>query len=366
MENIKKNIVVSAINLTEAGPLTVLEECLQSLSADFSDAYNIIALVHKKNVLKANENIIFYEFPAAKKSWILRIYYEYFYFRYFSKKMNPYLWLSLHDITPNVYAQKLAVYCHNPSPFYKLSFSEAVLDPKFALFNSFYQWLYRINLKKNNYVIVQQEWIRERFKKIFGVNNIIVAYPSVSASAEMPGIIPEKIGKKTFFYPAFPRVFKNFDVICEAASILVNKGIDDFFVYLTIDGTENSYARSLVRKFGHIKQLKFLGRLSREKVGEYYKNTDCLIFPSKLETWGMPITEFKKYSKPIMLSDLEYAHETLGDYEKAKFFDPYDPNELSRLMNEFMKNTLVFDKVEGKNIEPPFAANWRELFNLLL
>ena len=37
-----------------------------------------------------------------------------------------------------------------------------------------------------------------------------------------------KIEKNSFLYPSFPRVFKNFEVICEATKILENKGIKNF------------------------------------------------------------------------------------------------------------------------------------------
>jgi hypothetical protein len=36
---------------------------------------------------------------------------------------------------------------------------------------------FEINIKKNNYVVVQQEWMREAFKKMFLIDNIVVALP---------------------------------------------------------------------------------------------------------------------------------------------------------------------------------------------
>ncbi len=362
-----KKIIISAINLTEAegGALAVLKECLAYMSENLANDYEIIALVNNKSLFDYG-NITYYEFPASKKSWVIRLYYEYFYFLKLSERLKPYLWFSLHDITPNVRAQIKAVYCHNPSPFYKLSFSEAVLDPKFALFNLFYKYLYRINLKKNTYIIVQQEWIKEKFKKSFGINNIIVAHPSVNYPIKTANIPIGGTDKKTFFYPAFPRIFKKFEAVCEASRMLVSRGIEDFSLYLTINGTENSYSRSLMRKFGHLRQVKFIGRLSREEVEEYYSRVDCLIFPSKLETWGMPITEFKRYSKPIILADLEYAHETLGSYDKAIFFNPDNPRQISEVMECLIKNKLVFTPVTAKKTNELLVRDWGQLFAALL
>ena len=163
--NLKK-IVVSAVNLTEFGPLSILKECLEFLSNNFADLYEIIALVNDKSLFEY-KNIRFYEFPLAKKSWLIRLYYEYIYFKYFSTNIKPYLWLSLHDITPNVTSKIQAVYCHNPSPFYSLSLREAYLGGiKFLLFNLFYRYLYAINIKRNDYVIVQQDTLRNKFNTL--------------------------------------------------------------------------------------------------------------------------------------------------------------------------------------------------------
>jgi hypothetical protein len=66
------------------------------------------------------------------------------------------------------------------------------------------------------------------------------------------------------------------------------------------------------------------------------------------------------------LADLEYAHETIGDYNKVRFFNPDNPIQLSNLMSEFMENKLIFETVNKNVVEHPFASTWEELFNLLL
>ena len=81
------------------------------------------------------------------------MYYEYFYFKKLSEKWKPYLWLSLHDMTPNVRADKRVVYCHNPMMFYKMTEEERKKSFKLFLFSKFYKYIYKINIKKNNYGI---------------------------------------------------------------------------------------------------------------------------------------------------------------------------------------------------------------------
>jgi len=359
----KKKIVVSAVNLTEGGPLSILKECLEYLANDLAGEYQIIALVNNARAF-SYPDIKFYAFPLSKKSWLMRLYYEYIYFFWFSKKIHPYLWLSLHDMTPNVQADIRAVYCHNASPFLPLELKDIRWGGyKFVLFKLFYRYLYAINIKKNDFVILQQDNLRNRFRKLIGANRIVVAYPNMNLKHQTN---PVTADSKVFFYPAFPRVFKNFEVIGRAAVELLRQGISNFQVIFTISGRETRYARHIYNSFKQVKNIKFLGLQSREKISELYENSDCLIFPSLLESWGLPITEAKLFSKPIILADLEYAHEAVSLYDKVKFFDPEDYMQLAGLMKAVMDKTIVFDKTQARTISPPFSRSWKELFAILL
>jgi glycosyltransferase involved in cell wall biosynthesis len=365
-ESLRK-IVVSAVNLSEGGPLSILRECLDYLSSNLAGSCEIIALVNNERLFD-HKNIRFYSFPQAKRSWPARLYYEYHYFSKLAKQIKPFLWLSLHDITPNVAVFRLAVYCQNASPFYKLSFKEAMMDPKFALFNIFYKYLYGINIRNADFVIVQQQWFRQVLIKLFRVNNVVVAHPEGYDAQLLKGIHGDGGGDGTcvFFYPAFPRVFKNFEVICKASEVLQKQGVDNFQVIFTISGDENCYSRHIYNSFKHIKNIKFLGIQGRGRILEFYHKANCVIFPSKLETWGMPITEAKLFSKPIFLADMEYAHETLGKYDKIKFFNPDDFRQLAAMMKSLINGTVVFEKAAADMPLDPFSRSWKELFDILL
>ena len=363
-----KKIIISGINLVEGGTLTIFKEVLGYLDRNLSEKYEIIALVHCKKLFEKAGliNIKFLEFPKAKKNWIIRCWYEYYYFNKLSKQLKPYLWLSLHDVTPNVESERLAVYCHNPTPFFKMKFRDIKYDKKLYLFSKFYKYLYRINIKKNNYVIVQQSWIAKQFREMYSIKNLLVAPPKIE-SQEIDLNRKNNIEKNSFFYPAYPRIFKNFEIICQAAEYLEKEGVNNFKVYLTIDGTENLYSSEIVKKYKKLKTIEFIGLLSREEVYKYYSKVECLIFPSKLETWGLPITEFKNFNKPIIAADLEYAYETVGDYEKVIFFKPESKNELASKMLNIIKNDKIEKYKENRiNFQDKIVDNWDNLFRTLL
>lgn len=361
----KKIIVISAINLREGGALSILKDILSFLDNNIALDYRVVALVHKKSILDEYENIELIEFPKSIHFYALRFYYEYFYFKVLSKKLNPFLWLSLHDITPNVRAKNRAVYCHNPTPFYKTTFTDFLKDPKIYLFSKFYKFLYAINIKSNDFLIVQQKWIGNEFKEMYGVGNIVVAKPGVP-SVEKNKILEVKSSKYVFFYPSFPRSFKNFEVVCEAASILNSLAIKGFEVVLTIDGTENCYSNKIVKKYKNIDSIKFVGLLSREEVFKYYTQAETLVFPSKLETWGLPISEFQTTQKPMLVADLPYAYETVGNYQKVSFFPPDSANALAKLMKKSIERSIVYAGNKSEISDDLHAANWEELFAILL
>ena len=359
-----ERIVISGINLFEAGPLSIFYDCLDCIiDQGLYKNYKIIAFVHKKELFEKYVGYVsLIELPKSRNSYIFRLYYEYIFFNRWSKGKKIDVWLSLHDITPNVNAKRLYTYCHNPSPFMKKDLRKIKYSFTYVAFSFLYKYLYRINIHKANAVIVQQEWIRNEFKKMFPVRKVIVAKPNISVDYNFNNNISKLNDKPIFIFSSYPRFYKNFEVICKACKLLENLR---FEVWLTLDGSENSYSKDLVIKYGSVRNIKWLGLQTRDKVFELYNKADYLLFPSLLETWGLPISEFKCTGKGVVLADLPYAHETLGNYDKAVFFNPQDEVELSRIIKDIIENDSVFQRVRIKNVDSPYAENWVQLFDMI-
>lgn len=355
-------IVVSAVNFTEGGPLTVLRECLASAVAVLPADFEIVALVNRADLIN-EPRVRLISIPSSKKSWFHRLYWEWFGFMRISRELKPALWLSLHDITPRVSAARQAVYCHNPSPFYRIGLREALMEPTFLMFNRFYALLYRVFIRRNYCVIVQQNWLRDEFIKRMGQLPIVVAHPSMptieKASTRATG------SKFVFIYPALPRVFKNIETLCEAAQILASRGINGFEVRLTLDGAENRYARWLRNRFGDTAQVRFIGRQTKDQMTAHYGDASAVVFPSKLETWGLPITEAKAQRRPLLVADLPYARETVGNYDLVSFFPADSPEALADLMQSMVAKT--WQPAGNHHADPvsPFAPDWASLWGIL-
>ncbi len=351
--------------MVEGGIFTILDNCLQKISK-FAVFHNIhvIALVHDASKFKY-PNIEYKYFPKSKKSWLNRIYYEYFYFSKLSKQLKPDVWFSLHDVTPNVQAKKRFVYCHHPTVFYKSTFNDWRFDYKIGVFSLLYKYLFQINIKKNEAVFVQQHWIKKEFEKLFNINNVVVSKPEFTEE-----IVTTKVDLDTtkthFMYPSFPRSFKNFEVILDAIPYLSEEIKNKVqFHFTTVKDTKTKYAKFLLQKYGNLSQVNFMEEISRKELLSYYNSIDCLLFPSKIETWGLPISEAKSYNKPILVANLSYAKETVGNYENVSFFDESNPKELADLITKFVTNKIEFQGNIDSYKNEDSLNDWNEVFEYI-
>ena len=368
-----KNICISAVNIRKGGTLTVLRDCLSYLSG--RKDLNVTALVYKKSLCEF-EGISYIEIPWSIKGWGRRLWCEYVTMGKISKKMDeePDLWLSLHDTTPRVKAKHQAVYCHTSFPFMKIRLRDFRMDFKIPLFSIFTRYAYRIFSRRNDYLIVQQEWFKKGLSSLIGFpeEKIIVAPPSFK-TVPIPAVASDDTddrgSKQTvFFYPSTPDCHKNFELVCDASSILENKfGPDRFKVVLTLDGCENKYASCLLKSWGHLSSIDFHGYMSKEELGLHYSNADCLVFTSRIETWGLPISEFSVTGKPMILSDLPYAHESAAGCRNIAFSRIDDPSALALLMEEVITGEMPsFGPVGEMPHGGLYAGSWDDLFNILL
>jgi glycosyltransferase involved in cell wall biosynthesis len=362
---VKPRIVISGVNLIDFGPLAIFREALSTLVMACGGSCEIVALVQRETAL-AIPGVTYMEFPDVKGSWRKRLHFEYFQSLQISRSLQPIVWIAMHDITPRVECKQQFVYCHNPSPFYRFSLREASLDPKFGMFTIFYRFLYGIFLHRNAGIIVQQDWIRKEFEKRYGVTNVLVAHPALMIAKVRESPSQVSVTPYRFLYPAFPRTFKNHELILSAAKLLEDRGVEDFEVLLTVDGASNRCGAGLIRRYSTLRSVKWLGSLSQAQVHEMYGKSSCLLFPSKLETWGLPLTEFKATGKPVLAADLPYAHETIGTYGPVEFFDIDHPEALADLMEKAINGTLKWRTVCAKPIHQPFAKDWLALWKLLL
>jgi glycosyltransferase involved in cell wall biosynthesis len=110
--------------------------------------------------------------------------------------------------------------------------------------------------------------------------------------------------------------------------------------------------------------IKYLGEFDYQSILTLYKSMDCLVFPSLVETLGLPLMEAMSINLPILASDLPFAREVCGDY--AKYFDPRDEKSIIMAISEFVKNYQGKIALQGGGVNQRRSNKQDCLLNCLL
>lgn len=130
------------------------------------------------------------------------------------------------------------------------------------------------------------------------------------------------------FYPAQTWAHKNHLGLIRALSHLQQNY--DIRPLLVCTGRTNDHfmvIKKILKKLNMTSQVKFLGFISPMEIQCLYRLCRVMVFPSKYEGWGLPVTEALRTGVPIACSRLGILEEQAGN--AALYFDPDNPRELA-------------------------------------
>lgn len=315
-------IVVNDLAASQTGALAVVRSFYNFICENDRD--NKWFFLLSDEYLQDRENIRIIVIPEVKKSWLHKMRFDFVSGRNVISALKPDYVLSLQNIITFGIKQKQGVYIHQSIPFQSIKKFSFLKRDEFiyAVYQYLIGSLIKFSARKADDVFVQTKWMKRAVsKRARIVDEKMTVVPMDVEKIVRADVEPER-GR--FFYPAgFEAVYKNHKCIYDACEILEGKGYKDFKVYLTIDGSSTE----------HIKRI---GRLDREHMAEEYCKS-VLIFPSYIETVGLPLVEAMSVGAVILAADCEYAHEVLDGYDNAFFFDPFKPEQLAGLMARMIK-----------------------------
>ena len=225
------------------------------------------------------------------------------------------------------------LYEHNALPF---------SEYKFRLQEAFRPWysqqilgrMMKRSIRRAEQVLVQTNWMKEEIIRQCGIpaDRVEVKFPPVEMLKTHPWKMDEAC--PTFFYPAGPPAYKNHRTFLKACELLKEQGIEDYRVIWTVTGEENEGMKKLKAEAEEKKlPIEFIGPVPRTQLFEQYASS-VLVFPSYIETIGLPLLEARSVGAPILAAACLYARDGVGDYDRAEFFETFDSEALSRLMKQ--------------------------------
>lgn len=331
-------ILVYDIAAEDGGGLQVLKNFIDEVSSDSDDSISWYFIVSKKlNAPKSNIHILAY--PDVKKSWLSRILFEHFKLTEIVKSIDPDFVFSMQNTVMPHCKKPQAVFFHQPLPFCRKRFSFFKKEERSLAFRQkvICGLIFKNGLKKADRIFVQTKWMKSSAIKWLcsGNTDIQVAQtllPSVKGHGESDSsdIKSDRLRQPVFFYPAAAYPYKNHDVVISACKILEEKGIDNYTVVFTLSKDENTYTKRLSSQSAGLPVI-FSGNIEHDEVNRLYKQS-VVLFPSYLESLGLPLYEAKSHGCRIIASNTPFADEALSGYDNCDLFECDDAKALADIM----------------------------------
>ena len=157
--------------------------------------------------------------------------------------------------------------------------------------------------------------------------------------------------------------YKNLLTLIKAAEILKKnyKETDKpIKIHLTTTAKDACVWAAEVKKYGVEDIIQFDGKYKHDELLGVYKNTDALLFPSYIETLGLPLLEAAAFGLPVLAANVDYAHEVLRNYEGVRYIDVYDYEDWAKGIMSFGMNDKRY-----KPLPQDRESDWGRFFDLM-
>ncbi len=137
-----------------------------------------------------------------------------------------------------------------------------------------------------------------------------------------------------FIYVASGETHKNHETLLDAWFLLAKAGLNPSLA-LTIDLQKypELYDKIEMYQQSHGLNIKNLGHLCSDEVVQLYQSARAMVFPSKVEAFGLPLIDASTHGLPIIASELDYVRDVIVPVET---FDPCSPTSLARAIKRFL------------------------------
>lgn len=324
-------IIVNATAARSSGALSILNQFIDNIPP--SNATRYYLFVDKSFKEEKKDNIIY--IPINTIKWIKRIWWDEYALKKWCKQNGiiPALIISLQN-TGVKFDRNVPqlIYYHQPLPL--AAYSWNVFRKKefiLYLYRYFYSFFVKRHLRENTSIVVQIPSVKRAFLRKFRIfeHKIHVIPPKIE-NIDFTAIqnIDFQDEKIHLLYPATPFVYKNHIILFKALHHLMlnEKGVfSKICLHLTLNSYDNAKEYALVKSMGIDSAVIFEGSMPFDRLLRYYKSVDALLFPSFIESFGLPLLEAAGSGIPIVAADLPYAHDVVGDYIGTSFVNYKDP-----------------------------------------
>lgn len=243
-----------------------------------------------------------------------------------------------HSSSPQIIGYNLGLYIYPESHYYKqLSFLRKL---KFFLKRKIHFYYFK---RDASAYVVQTDDVNRRVRKALNTDKVFTVTNTHNGfyvtKPDFPAKLPppEKGELRLLTISAYYQ-HKNLEIIPKIVEALERRGMHHIKFVLTLK--DEDFRQYMVPH----KNIINIGPVLPEECPSLYRECDMMFLPTLAECFSASYPEAMVMEKPILTSDLDFAHAICGD--AAKYFDPLDAadiaEKIAQLVNDkTLQQTLV-------------------------
>lgn len=361
------NIFVIATALQAGGGITIYKQFLSHLPKYIEeDKYWIFINPALSQV--AIEGVVYILLPLQSK--IKRIFFEGKLLKAEGSKLGvkPDIVVSLQNNGYKCFNDcKQVVYFHQSLPLYP-GFYNPFKYTERILFN--YKHIFPHVVKKtwakNTQFVVQTPVVKNRFVSYFGIpkENVHICFPDIE-KIDVSQCKAYNWGDNKYhlIFVGDGLKYRNSNTLVKAVRILKEQNLilaEKIRIHVTssVEISPQLYEEIMLNNVDN--NFIFEGVMEHDILLSYYKSATALLFPSSIETVGLPLLEASILGLPIIAANVDYAHEVIRDYDGVKYADVHDYEAWARNIIELCENCERFNPLSQER-----KSDWKHFFDLI-
>ncbi|HSC77773.1 MAG TPA: glycosyltransferase family 1 protein [Candidatus Acidoferrales bacterium] len=226
------------------------------------------------------------------------------------------------------------------------------------------RWLQQLSVRQATVVMTPSRALLDELAATgFAVRPSARVNPLGTRIAPRAAVAPEPRPFRLLF-PALYYEYKNLGTLLEAMKLLLQQHGLDVELLTTADPNSDlaqsaataAADRERARDPALASRIRFIESRPPEKMAELYATCDLFVYPTLVESFGLPLIEAMACGLPVVASDIPVNRELAGD--APLYFQPLDAAELAGKVAQVARDAELRASMSRASLEQARAYTW--------